>query len=215
MPRRHMLLYFVLIALSSSVFGQNQADPLAATKKADLDFHEACDQWAAAYAKGEDTTSIEKRINDAYWRFMSSAHTYRDSLPKIDDNRDNYKPNEAFLDIGQFAMVGSYKTDDGHERSYMIGTGQSGIIVSVWERGASFKTKLPGHGINGILGIDPEEVREQFMIGVGKWEGDILKIPYKIKDITGTIDVRRNGAQWKFVPDRGAFHRGSWHPLER
>ena len=34
MPRCHMLLYFVLIALSSSVFGQNEADPLAATKKA-------------------------------------------------------------------------------------------------------------------------------------------------------------------------------------
>lgn len=180
---------------------------LEAIRDADNDFHVACEQWVADVAEGKDPKVTEARLCGAHWRFLGSASAYARTFAK--EQRGRFEPNNAQMLPYKIASAGSLRRDDARTFSYVAGTGQAGFIISAWQRDAVTETLLPPHGIALCVGIVPEALREQFVVGRGSSKGDDLIVPYSFDRAKGQLVIRRTSDGWEFQPDRGAM-KGSW-----
>jgi hypothetical protein len=121
--------------------------------------------------------------------------------------------NNAVLLPDQIANAGAFDQDDGSKWSYVVGKGQSGLIVSVWKREAWQTDRVPPNGIEASIGIEPKDLLSKFTVGIGSWTNEKrteLRIPYHLGKLSGTITAQRVGATWKVIPDRGTMGSGNW-----
>jgi hypothetical protein len=174
-------------------------DPLAAARQAERQFHDACDQWEATAAKGDDTAAVGRRITTAYGDFMGQIL------------KTNVTPNAASLIPAQIAYAGKVRLPDTAECTYVVGKGQSGLIVGVWTR-AAWTDRVP-HGLAASIGIEPPELLAKFTAAQAAWadaDKKVLRVPYTLGDAKGVIEIRRDGARWTIHPDRGEIEKGGW-----
>ena len=99
------------------------AESLAIAKAADQAFHTACDDWQRADAQGQDVMPAEGRLSVAYMDFTKHAE------------KAGLDANEAFLLPFQFSYAGGFPPEDGQAGwSFLIGKGQTGVIITMWDR---------------------------------------------------------------------------------
>lgn len=176
-------------------------------RSADFTLHFACDQWAFNHDAGHDTTTAERIISsaDSDFRRHINETKYRDSV------------NNVIMRTRKVAAAGSFKSAEGKEFSFVIGTGQSGLVVCIWQRGIWTENGPPGRGIDGGIGIESNELRNTFAIETGTWidkDKTQLRIPYRLQGQAGTITVQRSDTTWTFVPDRGEIGPGGWWKID-
>ncbi len=197
------LLVVVCIPPDASAVGAD--DAMADVRKAEADFHAACDNWEPVAAADDGTPVVLHEIDVTYRKLLSACSTAK------------LRFNNAVLVPHQFAWAGKITFPNMKESSCMIGKGQSGLIVSVWHR-TPWKDRLPPHGIDGSIGIRPRELQDAFSVAPGTWtdaERTVLRVPYAIGEIKGTIEVRRDGDKWTIQPDRGKLDGVWWEPFSK
>ncbi len=101
--------------------------------------------------------------------------------------------------------------------SYIVGTGQSGLIVAAWSREPWPPGMYSGKGINFSVGIEPSDLQPEFIIGLGKWDerGEVLRVPYILVDEFGTFELHLKRGEWSFHPDRGELKGNWWNPYKK
>lgn len=179
-------------------------DPAVLAKAAAQRLHAACDEWAAARAAG-------KPIRDARGKLLRAQSDLARAL-----SQTKYDVNEVSLWTREQAAAGSYRKPNGSTSSYIVGTGQSGIIVACWGRGEWTADRKPGEGINFSVGIEPYHLKDDFQVGVGRWDakGQVLRVPYLLEDVAGTFELHLTNGEWSFHPDRGVVKGSWWKPFE-
>jgi hypothetical protein len=181
-------------------------DPLTAVRKAEAEFHAACDKWEAVAAKGGDTAAVGGQIAKAYGKLLSSIR------------KTDLIPNAAYLVPDPLARAGKLRLPDKTEWSYLVGKGQRGLIVSVWKRTA-WSDRLPPHGLAASIALAPPELLARFAVAQADWadaDKKVLRVPYTLGDAKGVIEVRRDGERWTVHPDRGELGKGGqWRPLPK
>jgi hypothetical protein len=184
------------LATSTPAIGD---DPLAAVRRAEAEFHATCDKWEAVTAKGGDTAA-RGQIAKAYADLMSAIR------------KTDLTPNAAYLVPDPLVRAGKLRLPDKTEWSYLVGKGQSGLIVSVWKRTA-WTDRLPPHGLAANIGIAPPELLAKFTVAKADWADaakKVLHVPYALGDTKGVIEIRRDGERWTVHPDRGEVGKGGW-----
>jgi hypothetical protein len=149
----------------------------------------------------------EGRLSVAYMDFTKHAE------------KAGLDANEAFLLPFQFSYAGGFPPEDGQAGwSFLIGKGQTGVIITMWDRDRFADDRLPAHGID-TLGIEPQTLFDKFSVGRGRWvdaKREVMHIPYTIaktqdmSEVSGTLELRRTGKKWEILPDRGTLMGGHW-----
>lgn len=189
--------------------GPERIDHIAAAKAAEQSFHAACDEWSLAQGKGQETSSAAAKIRCFYFEFMKHVLKTR------------YTPNCAVLVPEHIVGAGKLDLADGSTWSYVVGKGQSGVIMSIWKR-EKWQARLPPHGIAASLGIESPELRLKLTLGPATLAGEkgltVVRVPYKLEGASGVIEIRHLGenGRWRIKPDRGIVHTGGWwRPFEK
>ena len=187
--------------------GPDSIDHIAAAKAAERALHAACDEWSEAQSKGQDTSSAAAKIQRSYNEFLKHVLKTR------------YIPCAA--SVVPYHIVGAGKLDFGHRtESYLVGKGQSGVIMTLWAREEWQEDRLPPHGFAASLGLESEELRSKLTLGTatvarekGLW---VMRIPYKLEGVSGVLEIRQVGDEFRIKPDRGIVHKGRWwRPFEK
>jgi hypothetical protein len=201
-----ILTVSILAWLAAHAPAAGDDDPLTAVRKAETEFHAACDKWEAVAAKGDDTAPVQGQIAKAYGSFMSAIR------------KTALTPNAAYLVPDQLARAGQLRLPDKTEWSYLVGKGQGGLIVSVWKRTA-WTDQLPPHGLAANIAIAPPELLAKFTVAKADWadaDKKVLRVPYTLGDTKGVIEIRRDGERWTVHPDRGETEKGGqWRPFPK
>jgi hypothetical protein len=202
---RTSLVAGVLLSLFGATFVA-AGDEVAAAKAAEQSFHKACDAWETARANGRDTSRAAGDLRQAHEDFMTHVH------------KTKYMPFSAALVPDQIASAGTLTCADGTTRSYVVGKGQGGVIMSFWAR-TPWTSDLPNHGFEAVIRLPAEahQLYDQFSVGPGTWIGDkrdVLRLPYTLGKLAGTIEARLIDGKWQMRPDRGSTileqPDGSW-----
>jgi|GEM_PF-1407075 len=202
---RHRWIAIVIVAaiVVVAITKYGPADPVAAAKSAEAEYHSLCDQWAAAAERGADTSAIEKAIPEAHLRFLHEA------------TKTKYIPNNALFLPTAFAAAGKLTLDDGTSCSFVIGGEDHSLDMWVWYRTDWTTDRLPGHGFAGTLTIPANEGVGKLTIGRAIRQGEgsktVFRVPYTLDGVPGTVEFRV--ADWSVHPDRGTVDQGGgWHP---
>jgi hypothetical protein len=181
------------------------SDPVPVAKAAAERLHAACDEWAAARAAGGPIQHARREVR----RAQSDLHQAL--------GRTNYDVNNVSLWTREQAAAGSYRAPDGVTSSYIVGTGQSGLIVAGWRRAEWTRDQYPGQGIAFSIGLEPYELQEDFHVGLGRWDekGQVLRVPYLLVDVPGTFELHLKDGKWSFHPDRGEMNGNWWRPFKQ
>lgn len=193
------LLVFVVMLCGWSLAADNE-DQVALAKDAERSMHRAVDARASAKAAGKPTTQPAGEIQGFYFLYMQHV------------SKTHYIPNAAVLVPNEIASAGLLK-EGNHEMSYLAGAGQSGVVMSAFERTEWTKDTLPGQGFLCSLGIEPPELTKSFKVVSGEWSGGnkrLLKLRYLLDGKSGVIEVRRDEKGWAMYPDRGIVKPGGW-----
>jgi hypothetical protein len=162
----------------------------------------ACDEWAAARA-------ADQPIGDAQGKIKRAQMDLDQAL-----SQTKYDVNEGLLwtrkQAGRFIPKVGRQYDELRRRH-----GADGLIVAAWGRGEWTQDRHPGEGIDFIVGIEPENLRNNFQVGVGRWgeKGQVLRVPYLLVGIAGTFERHLVDGEWSFHPDRGELSGDWWRPL--
>jgi len=175
-------------------------DPLAAVRKAETEFHATCEKWEAVATKGGDTAPVGGQIAKAYGSLMGAIRM------------TDLTPNAAYLLPDPLVRAGKLRLPDRTDCSYLVGKGQSGLIVAVWNR-AAWADRLPPHGLAASIGVAPPELLAKFTVAKADSadaEQKVLRVPYALGDTKGVIEIRRDGERWTVHPDSGEVEKGGW-----
>jgi hypothetical protein len=195
-----ILTVSILAWLAAGAPAVGRDDPLTTVRKAETEFHAACDKWEVVAAKGGDTAAAGGQITKAYGNLMSAIR------------KTDLTPNAAYLVPNPLVRAGKLRLPDKTEVSYLVGKGQRGLIVSVWKRTA-WTDRLPPHGLAASIGIAPPELLTKFTVAKADWadaDKKVLRVPYTLGDTKGVIEIRRDGERWTVHPDRGEIEKGGW-----
>ena len=203
-----LLITSLALFLSAVARAANNVDHVAAAKAAERSFHAACDEWSAAEAKGEETSSAAAKITGSYFDFMKHIM------------RTKYIPNAALLvPPVPVSIVGAGKLglSDGSTASYVVHSG-GGLVMITWDRAAWTDHKLPSHGFAASLRIESPELCAKFTAGKADWadtQKKVLRVPYTLGEVKGVIEIRCGGKDypWPIHPDRGVVKGGWWQPF--
>jgi hypothetical protein len=186
----------------SSTTSATKHGDVAAAKAALTAFHSACDEWSAARREGQDVSVASGKITQAYFEFLKQI------------KNTQYSPNNEWLfPREQIAFAGNYQDADGGNWSYLVGKGQTGLRMSAWKRAEWSADRLPAHGFAASISLEPIELFEKFHVSTATQpdtKTDLIVVPYTLGDAAGTIELRRNGKEWRFSPDRGVVGALDW-----
>jgi hypothetical protein len=205
--RQRFCILVVLVAAAtwscdnSSTTSTTKQGDVAAAKAAMTSFHTACDEWATARREGRAVSVASRKITEAYFEFLKQIKNTR------------YTPNNEWLFPRELAFAGSYQDPDGGHWSYLVGKGQTGLRMSAWKRAEWSADELPGHGFAASISLEPTELFEKFHVSTATQpdlKAEVIIVPYTLADTAGTIELRRNGKQWSFSPDRGIVGALNW-----
>jgi hypothetical protein len=223
----------VILVLFAVARGADPIDHLAAAKAAEQSVHAACDEWSASQAKGEDTSAAAEKIRRSYEAFYAHARDLSIS--------PGSKSNIVFNALGAFptkdiVSAGMFLSSNGDKWSYVVWRFEykvegvlglhQGLAMTQWKR-ENWQRKVSRSGVvsylvqmggySASLGIEPEAVASKFSVSAAKWVGpnqQLLRVPYRLGDTSGVIEVRRVGDRWEMKPDRGVVDQnGRWLPF--
>jgi hypothetical protein len=189
-----------LLVFAAGSCARAQEDHVALAKAAERSMHQAVDAWAAAKAEGKPTAQASADIQRFYFAFIEHVL------------KTPYIPNAAVIVPNEIASAGLLKVGD-REMSYFAGGGQSGIVMSGFERAEWTRDHLPSHGFLCSLGIEPRELQKSFKVASGEWadaDQRVLRLHYVLDDTPGVIEARRGAEGWSLHPDRGVVGPGNW-----
>ncbi len=143
--------------------------------------------------------AAEKKIGQSYNEFIKNIL------------KTKFIPNAAYLIPVHIVGAGKLTSADGGAWSYLLGTTDTELSMSVWKREKWQNTRLPEHGKAASLIIEPQKDVSEFSIGavrVDPKRRDVLLVPYKLNGWTGEIEIRRVKDHWDVKPDRGTIIDG-------
>src|SRR5215204_770209 len=132
---RHRFTSLLLFVVASCGFAlaADKEDHVALAKEAERSMHRAVDAWAAANADRKPTTKPAADIRKSYFAFVKHVL------------KTHYIPNAAVLVPEDIASAGVLKEGD-REMSYFAGGGQSGVVMSMFQRTEWTKDRVPSRG---------------------------------------------------------------------